>query len=196
MACRGRGAAVLSDEALWALGRGTGITALAFLTVSLAMGIATRSGRRLIALPRFAVADLHRFAALAGALLVVLHVALLFFDPYAQLRFIDFVVPFLGAYRPLWLGLGTLAFDVLVVVIVSSILRHRLGLHTFRALHWTTYALWPIALAHALGNGTDAGRQWFLGFAGCCAITVTASLVWRFRSSYAEYSDTRSSGMS
>jgi predicted ferric reductase len=194
MARHGRGAAVLTNEALWALGRGTGITALAFLTVSLSLGIATRSGRRLVALPRFAVADVHRFAALAGTLLVVLHVVLLFFDPYAQLRFIDFVLPFLGAYRPFWLGLGTLAFDVLTVVIASSILRHRLGLRVFRAVHWTTYALWPIAFLHALGNGTDAGRGWFLVFAGCCAITVAATVVWRLRSDYAEYSDARSVG--
>lgn len=185
---------MLSDEALWALGRGTGITALAFLTVSLVLGIATRSGRRLVALPRFALADVHRFAALAGTLLVSLHVGLLFFDPYAQLRLVDFVVPFLGAYRPFWLGLGALALDVLIVVIVSSLLRHRLGLSIFRALHWATYALWPIALAHALGNGTDSGRQWFLAFAGCCTATVAGSLVWRLRSDYAEYSDTRSSG--
>ena len=135
----------MTDEALWALGRGTGITALAFLTVSLALGIATRSGRPLVMLPRFAVADVHRFAALAGTLLVALHMALLFFDPYAQLRLVDFVVPFLGAYRPLWLGLGTLAFDLLAVVIVSSLLRHRLGVRVFRAAHWATYALWPIA---------------------------------------------------
>ncbi|MGZ6780879.1 MAG: ferric reductase-like transmembrane domain-containing protein, partial [Mycobacterium sp.] len=73
----------MTDEALWAVGRGCGITALAFLTVSVALGIATRSGRPLPGLPRFAVADVHRFAALAGSLLVVLHMALLFLDPYA-----------------------------------------------------------------------------------------------------------------
>ena len=122
------------DQALWALGRGTGVTALAFMTVALFLGIATRSGRPLVMLPRFAVADVHRFASLAGTLLVVLHMALLFFDPYAQLRLVDFIVPFLGAYRPLWLGLGTLAFDLLAVVIVTSLLRHRLGVRAFRAV--------------------------------------------------------------
>jgi predicted ferric reductase len=142
----------MTDEALWALGRGTGITALAFLTISVALGIATRSGRPLRALPRFAVADVHRFAALSATLLVALHMTLLFLDPYAQLRFVDFVAPFLGAYRPLWQGLGTLAVDVLVVVVVSSLLRHRVGLRAFRAVHWLTYALWPDALSHALGN--------------------------------------------
>ncbi|MGX9792349.1 ferric reductase-like transmembrane domain-containing protein [Mycobacterium sp. MMS18-G62] len=186
----------MTDEALWALGRGTGITALAFLTISMALGIATRSGRSLIALPRFAVADVHRFAALAGTLLVVLHMALLFLDPYAQLRLIDFVVPFLGAYRPLWQGLGTLAFDVLVVVTLTSLLRHRLGVRAFRVVHWISYALWPIALAHALGNGTDADRGWFLIFAGCCAAIVAAAVVWRLRANYFEYAHARPSGRS
>jgi sulfoxide reductase heme-binding subunit YedZ len=184
----------MTSEAFWALGRGTGITALAFLTVSLALGIATRSGRPLLVLPRFAVADVHRFAALAGTLLVLLHMALLFLDPYAQLRIVDFVVPFLGAYRPLWLGLGTLAFDVLIVLILTSVLRHRLGVRMFRSVHWATYALWPIALSHALGNGTDADHVWFLVFAGCCALTVASALVWRLRANFAEYAGTRLSG--
>ena len=184
----------MTNEALWALGRGTGITALAFLTLSVALGIATRSGRPLQALPRFAVADVHRFAALAGTLLVALHMTLLFLDPYAQLRFVDFVVPFLGAYRPLWQGLGTLAVDLLAVVVLTSLLRHRVGLRAFRAVHWMTYALWPIALAHALGNGTDAYRMWFLAFAGCCALVVAAALVWRLRSNFAEFADARTAG--
>jgi predicted ferric reductase len=181
----------MTDQALWAVGRGTGITALAFLTISLGLGIATRSGRPLIVLPRFAVADVHRFAALAGTLLVAMHLALLFLDPYAQLRLTDLLVPFLGAYRPLWLGLGTLGFDVLVVVVISSLLRHRLGVRTFRAVHWLAYALWPIALAHALGNGTDAGHPWFLVFAGCCAITVAAAVTWRLRANFTEYEEAR-----
>ncbi|KAA0083746.1 iron reductase [Mycolicibacterium sp. P9-64] len=184
----------MTDQALWALGRGTGITALLLLTISLAMGIATRSGRRVATLPRFAVADVHRVAALAGTVLVAMHLALLFFDPYAQLRLIDFMVPFLGAYRPLWLGLGTLAFDVLVAVILSSLLRHRIGVRAFRVVHWATYALWPLALAHALGNGTDVGHPWFLVLAGCCALGVAAALVWRLRSDFVEYADTRASG--
>jgi sulfoxide reductase heme-binding subunit YedZ len=179
----------MSSEALWALGRGNGIVALGFMTLSVALGIATRSGRPLFALPRFGVADVHRFVALAATLLVALHMGLLFMDPYAKLRFIDFVVPFLGAYRPLWQGLGTVGFDLLAVVILTSLLRQRLGLRIFRAVHWTTYLLWPIALAHALGNGTDTGRIWFLGFAGACALVVGVALVLRLRSNFTEYAD-------
>ena len=182
------------DQAMWALGRGTGITALAFLTLSVALGIATRSGRPMLWLPRFAVADVHRFVALFGTVLVALHMATLFADPYAQLRLVDFVVPFLGAYKPLWLGLGTLAFDVLAAVIVTSLLRHRLGLRVFRVVHWATYALWPLALVHALGNGTDHAEGWFLLLAALCALTVAAALGWRLRADYTEYAAVRIPG--
>src|SRR5258705_10181460 len=132
------------------------------MTVAHFPGIATRSLRPVLLLPRFAVADVQRFASLAGTLLVVIHMALLFFDPYAQLRLVDFIVPFLGAYRPLWLGLGTLAFDMLAVVIATSLVRHRLGVRVFPAVHWATYALWPVAVAHALGDGTAADHPLFL----------------------------------
>jgi len=179
----------MSSEALWALGRGNGVVALAFLTLSVVLGVGVRSGRPLFTLPRFGIADVHRFVALAATLLVALHMGLLFLDPYAKLRLIDFVVPFLGTYRPLWQGLGTVAFDVLIVVIISSLLRRRLGLRIFRAVHWTTYLLWPIAMAHSLGNGTDTGRAWFLGFAGVCALMVAATLVWRLRANFTEYVD-------
>ena len=179
----------MSSEALWALGRGNGVVALAFMTLSVVLGIGVRSGRPLFTLPRFGIADVHRFVALAATLLVALHMGLLFLDPYAKLRLIDFVVPFLGAYRPLWQGLGTVAFDVLLVVIITSLLRRRLGLRIFRAVHWTTYLLWPIAMAHSLGNGTDTGRAWFLGFAGVCALMVAVTLVWRLRANFTEYVD-------
>lgn len=178
----------MNSELLWAVGRGNGIVALAFLTLSVALGVTARSGRPMLAMPRFAVADVHRFVALAATLLVVLHMVLLFFDPYAQLRLVDFVVPFLGAYRPVWQGLGTVAFDLLIVLIITSLLRHRLGLRVFRAVHWSTYLLWPIALAHALGNGTDTGELWFQVFAGACALLVAVVVIWRLRAGFAEFS--------
>lgn len=179
----------MTSEMLWALGRGNGIVALAFMTLSVALGVATRSARPLFALPRFGVADVHRFVALAGTLLVGLHMGLLFMDPYAKLKLIDFVVPFLGSYRPIWQGLGTVAVDLLIVIVITSLLRQRLGVRTFRVIHWTTYLLWPIAMAHALGNGTDTGRLWFMTFAGVCALLVIIAVVFRLRADFTEYAD-------
>ena len=150
------------SAAFWALGRGTGVVALVLFTVALVLGIVARSGRPVPWLGRFGTSDLHRTAALTG-------------DrpgrprtsppctstPTRSSGWWTSSFPFLGAYRPLWLGLGTLALDLLGVVTVVSLLRHRVGPRVFRTVHWATYALWPVALLHALGNGTDGGSTWF-----------------------------------
>ena len=172
------------NEALWALGRGTGIVALIMFTITLVLGIATRSGRPVAGLGRTGVSDVHRVAALTGTGLVLAHVGSLYFDPYAQLRLVDFFVPFLGSYRPLWLGLGTLALDLLAIVTVVSLLRHRVGPRVFKTVHWATYVLWPVALLHALGNGTDAGSTWFTGIALACVAAVAGAVSWRLLPSY------------
>jgi methionine sulfoxide reductase heme-binding subunit len=173
------------SAALWALGRGTGVVALVLFTVALVLGIVARSGRPVPWLGRFGTSDLHRTAALTGTGLVAAHVATLYFDPYAQLRLVDFVFPFLGAYKPLWLGLGTLALDLLGVVTVVSLLRHRVGPRVFRTVHWATYALWPVALLHALGNGTNGGATWFRALAVVCISAVVTAVGWRLTPSYA-----------
>ena len=172
--------------ALWYLGRGTGIVALVMFTLAVVLGILNRSGRSVPWLSRFAVTDLHKTAALTGVTLVAVHVGTLLLDPYAQLRLLDLVLPFGGAYRPLWLGLGTTALDLLLAVTATSLLRHRIGPRVFKAVHWATYALWPVALMHGLGTGTDAATLWFRGIAVGCASAVALALLWRLSPSYAE----------
>ncbi len=173
-------------QALWAFGRGSGVAALVVLTVAVVVGIAARSGRA-IALPRSAIADLHRGASLIACTLVSIHVLSLLADPDAQLRLIDIVVPFAADYRPVWMGLGTVAVDLLVAVVVSALLRHRLGPRTFRRIHWAAYGLWPVALIHALGTGTDATRPWMLTIAGICVLAVAAAVTWRTAADFTEF---------
>ncbi|HEX3220929.1 MAG TPA: ferric reductase-like transmembrane domain-containing protein [Nocardioides sp.] len=171
-------------SALWAFGRGTGVVALVLFTVSLVLGIVARSGRRVPWLGRFGTSDLHRTAALTGTGLVAAHVGSLLFDPYAQLKVVDFVFPFLAAYRPMWLGLGTVALDLIGVVTIVSLLRHRVGPRVFKTVHWATYVLWPTALLHALGSGTDAATLWFRAIAVVCISAVVTAIGWRLAPSY------------
>src|SRR5207244_3318820 len=104
-----RGVAGMS--AAWYLARGTGVVLLVLLTVVVALGVATRSGRPAFGLPGFAVTAVHRNASLMSVLLLAIHVGTLLIDPYAHLKLIDVVLPFVGTYRPFWQGLGTLALD-------------------------------------------------------------------------------------
>ncbi|MCU1551304.1 MAG: iron reductase [Glaciihabitans sp.] len=179
------------SEALWALGRGTGVISLILITVSVVLGILTRSGRPAFGMPRFAVTLVHRNASLLGSVFVLVHVVSLFFDPYAELRLVDFFVPFLGTAKPIWLGLGTVSLDLLVALIVTALLRRFIGHRVFRAVHWFSYAMWPIALAHSLGDGTDAGTVWFLTLAGLCTAAVLGSVGWRASRVFVEFRGTR-----
>ena len=172
-------------SALWDLGRGSGVAALVAFTVSLVLGIVTRSGRDALGIGRFGLNEVHRTAALTGVGLVAVHLASLFFDPYAQLRVMDLFLPFGGSYRPLWLGLGTLAVDLLGVITVVSLLRERVGPRVFKAVHWATYALWPIALVHSLGTGTDAATLWLDGIAIACTASVVTAVTWRTSPTFA-----------
>ncbi len=174
------------NEALWALGRGTGVVALLMFTLTVVLGIVTRSGRSVAGLGRFGLNELHRTAALTGVGLIAVHLTSLFFDPYAQLKLVDFLVPFVGTYRPFYLGLGTVAVDLLAVITVVSLLRNTVGPHVFKAVHWLTYALWPVALVHGLGTGTDAGSLWMEAVAAVCCGAVFAAVTWRLLPSYAE----------
>lgn len=174
------------DLALWYLGRGTGVIALMMFTLALVLGIITRSGRSPFGIGRFGATDLHRTASLTGTGLLAVHVGSLLFDPYAQLRLVDIVLPFSGVYRPVYLGLGTLALDAIVVVVVSSLLRRRLGPRAFRGLHWTAYALWPLAMAHVLGIGTDMTSLWLRALAAVCAVVVVWAVGWRLSEGYAD----------
>ncbi len=181
----------MTDEALWALGRGTGITALLMLTVSVVLGIAGRSGRSVFGLPRFGVVALHQFASLSATVLIVIHVTTLVVDPYAQLDLVDVVVPFGGGYEWFWVGLGTLVLDMTIVIVATSLLRHRLGQRAFRAVHWISYAMWPVAVAHGLGSGSDTTDAWMITIAAAAILTVLLAVTLRIRADFTEFHRTR-----
>jgi sulfoxide reductase heme-binding subunit YedZ len=179
------------NDAMWAFGRVSGIVALILLTASVVLGIITRSGRPLPGLPRFSISLLHRNIALLASTFLVLHVGSLMLDSYARLSVTDIVVPFLGAYKPFWQGLGTVALDLLIAIVVTSLFRKRFGVRVFKAVHWLTYAMWPIALVHAIGNGTNGTSGWFLLLSAACVIAVASAIVWRVSSRFIESSEAR-----
>lgn len=179
------------NDALWYLARGTGVTSLVLLTVVVALGIANRAGRPAFGLPRFGVALVHRDASLLAVGFVLVHVISLFFDVYAQLELFDLIVPFGATYRPMWTGLGTLAVDLLIALVVTSLLRHRLGLRAWRVTHWLAYACWPFAFAHALGTGSDAGTWWLRAVAGACLAACLAAVTWRLSTRDAPHKTTQ-----
>lgn len=182
------------DEVFWAVGRATGFVCLALLTLSVVLGILVRSGRPVPGIPRFSLAVVHRNASLLATAFLAAHVGSLMLDSYAKLRPVDVVVPFLGNHEPFWQGLGTLALDLLLAVVATALLRHRIGPRLFRVFHWLAYAMWPVALAHAIGNGSDGTSRWFLAASVGSAVVVGLSVLWRWSPGFIESAGVRQGG--
>jgi methionine sulfoxide reductase heme-binding subunit len=166
-------------KALWYLTRGTGIVALLLLTAVLLLGIASTLRWRTKRWPRFVVADLHKNLTLLSIVFVVIHVVTTVVDGFAPISLVDAIVPFASPYRPIWLGLGALSFDLLLALVVTSLLRARLGYRLWRWVHWLAYAAWPVALVHSLGTGSDGRVGWLAALALACIALVGLALLVR-----------------
>jgi hypothetical protein len=172
----------MSTHALWFATRGAGVVSLLLLTAIVVLGVAGATRWSSSRWPRFVVAGLHRNLTLLALVFIALHVITTVADGYAPISFLNAIVPFSSPYRTLWLGLGAVAFDILLALTITSLLRARIGYGKWRALHWLAYASWPIALVHGLGTGTDARVGWMQVVAVSCVACVAAAVLWRVAS--------------
>ncbi len=168
-----------SSTTLWYATRATGIVALILLTVTVVLGILTAGRVRSRQWPAFAQADLHKWVSLLALVFLAFHVLTSVLDTYVHLGWASIVVPFSSSYQPFWTGLGTVAVDLMLAVAISSALRQRISARTWRGLHWLAYGSWPVAMAHALGEGTDGTKLWMDALAAVCTVAVTWSVLWR-----------------
>jgi predicted ferric reductase len=164
-----------SGPGLWYATRATGLVTLLLLTAAVVLGILTAGRFASPAWPRFLTIGLHRNISLLAVAFLALHVGTTVVDSYTSISLTDAVVPFLSSYKTFWLGLGAIACDLFLALIITSLLRERIGYRTWRAVHWCGYVCWPVALAHGTGIGTDAARSWvFYLTIGCVAVVAGA----------------------
>jgi ferric reductase like protein len=180
-----------SPTAYWYLTRGTGTVALILLTVSVALGVANVRRLRTDRMPRFVLDAVHRNVSLLAMSFLLIHILTSLLDGFAPIRIVDVIIPFISAYRPLWLGFGAVAFDLMVAIVVTSLLRRRFGYRTWRITHWAAYASWPVALLHGLGTGSDTKAGWMLVLVGGCVIVLIVALVSRATAGWPEHPGAR-----
>ena len=172
-------AASNNGKELWYLTRASGAVALLLLTASVVLGVANTTRWKTDRWPRFLVYGLHRNVTLLALVFTVIHVITTIADSFAPIGVVDTFIPFLSPYRPFWLGLGTVAFDLLLALIVTSFLRRRIGTRAWKAVHWLAYASWPVAMMHSLGTGSDAKSGWMLFLGVVCGVAVVGAVLWR-----------------
>ncbi|HJQ41686.1 MAG TPA: hypothetical protein VJ831_01260 [Jatrophihabitantaceae bacterium] len=169
---------------LWYIARGAGLSALILLTVATCLGAVT-SGRvhgRPVA--RINAQYLHRAFAFGGLAVLGVHVIAILADSYAHVGWLHSLIPFTSQYRPLWVGIGTLALYAYALVAVSGMLRARLATSTagargWRILHGSAYAGWALSILHGLKSGTDSDVTWVRFLYLACLAAVVGSVAVR-----------------
>ena len=152
----------MSSTSLWYVTRATGLVSLILFTATMVLGITTTTRAKTRNWPGFAHQELHRRVSMMAVVFLALHVLTSVLDTYVKISWVAVVVPFASSYGRFWVGVGAIAFDLMIAVLVTSLLRARIRPGAWRAVHWLAYLSWPVALAHTFGMGTDAGERWVI----------------------------------
>ena len=185
---------ITSTTPLWYLTRATGLVALVLLTLNMAGGLLTSVRYQRPAWPRFVTIGLHRNIALLALAFTVLHIITTLADSFVPIHVQDVFIPFISAYRPVWLGLGAIAFDLMLALAVTSLLRTRMSYWSWRLVHWGAYLCWPVAVLHGLGTGTDTPVRWVLGLTVACVALIAVLTGWRLAYGWPSHAAARLAG--
>ena len=161
---------------LWYTARGAGVVLLLLLTSVVVLGILVSVRWTNQEWSKYLVQAAHRYVSLLTLVFLGLHIVTAVLDPFARLQISDALIPFTAAYRPIWLGLGVVAAELLVALVVSSLLRARLPFRVWRMVHWLAYISWPVALLHGVGTGTDTRTWWGMSLVVLCIVAVLVAL--------------------
>jgi len=168
-----------SGPGLWYATRATGLVTLLLLTASVLLGVLTAGRFASQRWPRFLSQGLHRNISLLVLVFLALHVGTTVIDTYTSISLTAAFIPFTSSYKTVWLSLGAVACDLLLALVVTSLLRKRIGHRPWRLVHWLAYACWPVAVVHGLGIGTDRNATWVFVLTLACALAVVAVATWR-----------------
>jgi sulfoxide reductase heme-binding subunit YedZ len=170
----------------WYASRATGVVALLLVTATLILGLVVTRQGRLPGLPRFAVTTLHRNLSLLGVAFIVVHVLTAVLDGYVSIPLAAAVIPLASGYERFSIGLGAVAFDLILALIFTSLIRGRLPRSWWRAIHLLAYLCWPVAFLHGLTAARDLRSGLLFDLAVGCALLVLAAVIWRLASAARE----------
>lgn len=172
----------MDSAVIWYAGQATGVVSLVLFSAVMVLGVSVHRQVRLPGMPRLATVALHRSLSLLAVVFLTVHIVTSVVDSYVDISPLAAVVPFASAFEPLWVGLGTVAVDLILAVTVTSLLRARIGRRVWRAVHWLADVCWPVAVLHGITMGSGTGHPmtgWILWLTIGCVLAVGGALAWR-----------------
>lgn len=170
----------LTTPYLWYTTRATGIVALILFTVVVSLGtlVANRIGGTIVG--RFEINELHRSLSIVAMVFLAIHIVTTVLDSYVSTGIISAIIPMTSSYKRVAITLGAVAFDLILAVWISSLLKLRIANASWRFIHWFSWIALCTALVHAYMSGTDSRTGIGLVLVSACAGVVALAALWRF----------------
>ncbi len=165
---------------LWYTTRATGLVALVLFTVVVSLGtfVANRVGGTSVG--RFELNELHRSVSMVAIAFLVVHIVSTVVDSFVPTGWLSAVVPMTSSYKRFDVALGAVAFDLILAVWVSSLMKARIANSSWRFIHWFSWLAFVASITHGLLTGTDGRSGIGLGVIIACATVVILSALWRY----------------
>jgi sulfoxide reductase heme-binding subunit YedZ len=165
-------AAATGSHVFWVTSRAAGLVALILASASVGVGVSM--GGRMIRGRGPDLKVIHEALSIATLAAVALHALALLGDAYFHPTIADLTIPFASGYREPYMALGIIAGWCLFAFGLSFYARKQIGIARWKVIHRFTALAWMLGVIHTLGEGSDAGRIWFLAI---IAVVVAPTLV-------------------
>lgn len=151
---------VSPEKIPWVASRITAMLAYGALAASTIYGLGMTT-RLLDRISRRLVNDsLHESLSFWGLLLGATHALLLLLDTYIGFGWDSILIPFVAPWRPIAVGLGSIALYLLVMLVVTSKARRFIGLRLWRVIHLLAFVAFGLITAHGFLAGTESTLPW------------------------------------
>jgi sulfoxide reductase heme-binding subunit YedZ len=156
-----------------------GVIAMVLLTLSVVLGVGISRRPRPHRVPRAVVWTAHQNLSLLAAAFLAVHIVTAVAGQFGGVGLVSVLVPFAASTGRVWMGLGTIGADLMIALIVTSLLRRRIGRRWWRAVHWLAYVCWPVALIHSAALSPDRRAGHLRELAVGCVLAVVLAAAWR-----------------
>ena len=176
----------------WYVARASGLVAAAALVILMVSGVGQVTGFTYKFLEPLTAWATHRALGITFGIAVLVHMFSLLFDHFVPFNIFQIFIPWLSHYKPaivagirlgsLWVALGVLAFYIIAIVIITSLVWVDKKPYTWKILHLLSYLAMLFVFVHALYLGSDLAHGFMrllwvvLGFG---VVLTTLHRLWR-----------------
>lgn len=142
----------------WYFSRSAGTVAYLLLAGSTIWGLLLSTKIIKETVPAALALAMHNILSWLAVAFTGVHALALLFDNYFTYTLSDLTIPFIGPYRPGWVGLGIIGLYLMLLTSISFQFRKQIGQKRWRRLHYATFAVFILATVHGLMAGTDSSK--------------------------------------